>query len=261
MKTIKDTKALVTGAASGIGLALALELARRGGHVWLVDRDAEALAAAGEQVRQLGVQVGQSLCDVADAEQIRATVDQVLGEWGGIDILVNNAGVLVYGSVKHVSPEQWARSLAVNLQAPIQFINALLPTLLARPRGHILNVASMHGLAAIRNLAPYQTTKFALVGLTESLRADLRRTNVGATALCPGYVSTGFIASADNANPHRPVAVPKRWMHISPQRVARAGVRAIRRNRGLVVIGWPAHLLSLTYRLSPRLYDVLRRIL
>ncbi len=261
MKVIRDNKSLVTGAGSGIGLCLALELARRGAHVWLVDRDGEALAAAADKVRELGVQAGQSLCDVSDPEQIRATVAQVLDEWGHIDILVNNAGILVYGSVKHISAEQWDRTLAVNLEAPIRFIHALLPTLLARPEAHILNVASMHGLAAIRNLAPYQTTKFALVGLTESLRADLRRTGVGATALCPGYVQTPFMASVDNANPRRPFKTPKRWMYVSPERVARAGVRAIRKNRSLVVIGWPAHLLSLTYRLSPRLYDLLRRLL
>ena len=261
MKTIKDKKVLITGAAAGIGLCLALELARRGAHVWLVDRDADALAAAAKQVRELGVQAGESLCDVSDPEQIRQAVDQVLGQWGHVDILVNNAGVLVYGSIKRVTAEQWQRSLAVNLHAPIQFIQALLPTLLDRPEAHILNVASMHGLAAIRNIAPYQTTKFALVGLTESLRADLRRTGVGATALCPGYVQTKLMTSADNANPRRALATPKRWMCVSAERVARAGVRGIRKNRGLVVIGWPAHVLTLTYRLSPRLYDLMRRLL
>jgi short-subunit dehydrogenase len=119
----------------------------------------------------------------------------------------------------------------------------------------------MHGLAAIRNLAPYQTTKFALVGLTESLRADLRRTNVGATALCPGFVLTKFMDSVENANPRRPLQAPKRWMCVTPQRVARAGVRGIRSNRGLVLVGWPARVLWGTWRLSPWLYDWLRKFL
>ena len=257
---MKDKRALVTGGGAGIGRCLALALARRGTHVWLVDKDPEGLARTASHVRELGVEAVEAVCDVSDAGQISRTVADLLDRWGSVDILVNNAGLLVYGSVRRVEAEQWRRVLSVNLEAPIQFVRELLPTLESRPQAHILNVASMHGLVGIRKIATYQTTKFALVGFSESLRADLRRTNIGVTALCPGYTRTEFMDCAENVNPRRPLKPPGRWICVSAERVAEAGIRAIRRNRGLVLVGWPAHLLHLAWRLSPRLFDFLRRI-
>jgi len=259
VKTLRGKKALITGAGSGIGRAIALELARHGTDLHLLDLAADPLEAVCREVRDAGAEAVPIVCDLSEPDQVSRAVAGLLERWGGLDILVNNAAVLCAGPVQLVTAEQWRRTLAVNLHAPIQLITELLDVLLGRPEAHILNVCSMTGLFALRKLAPYQTSKFALVGLTESLRADLRKTRVGATALCPGFTRTALIDSADNAEPARPFTGPPRWLCTTPHRVARHAVRAIRRNRPLVLVTPLAKLLFLAKRISPRAFDLLRK--
>ena len=258
MKRLRGKKALITGAACGIGRAIALELARAGTDVYLLDVDSPGVETVCDEARQLGVDAVAGVCDVGEADQVTRSVASVLEQWGTLDILVNNAGVLCWGTIRHITAEQWQRTLAVNLHGPIQFIHELLPTLLERDEAHILNVCSMNGLFAMRKLAPYQTSKFALVGLTESLRADLRKTSVGATALCPGFVSTDFIAGADTTDRHGGSNAPA-WMCATPEQVARKAVRAIRRNQALTLVTPTAKLLWLAKRISPWAFDFLRK--
>jgi short-subunit dehydrogenase len=259
MKTLRGRKALVTGAARGIGRSIAIELAKAGCDVWLVDLDAEALQTAAAEVHARGVEAVSEICDVAEPQQISRCVAAVLRRWGKLHVLVNNAGVVYYGPVRELTAEHWRHTLAVDLHAAIQFIRELLPTLEAQDEAHILNVSSVGGLVAIRNLAAYQTCKFALVGLTQSLRADLRWTGVGATALCPGFTKTRFIQRVERLGSSRQAgAVPDRWC-TTPEHVAKAAVKAIRRNRGLVVLTPLAKMLFGLWRLSPRLFDFLRK--
>jgi len=257
MREIRGKKALVTGAASGIGRAIALELAREGVALFLVDIDEAGLATVADVCRKSGVEVIQRGCDVGLSSQISATVAAILERWGGVDILVNNAGITYYGRTEDMSAEHWDRLLRVNLQSHIQFTRELLPSLLARREAHVLNVCSMFGLVGMPKLAAYCTTKFAMVGFSDALRAEYGRDGLGVTALCPGFVSTNLFASAPLGEKSKEHKLPPKLLCTSPEKVARAAVRAIRRNRRMVVLAPTARLLVGVKRFVPWLLDFL----
>ena len=152
-----------------------------------------------QQARKAGVEVIGRRCDVGEPSQVSSVVAEILSRWGGVDILVNNAGITYYGPTVQMSAEHWDRVLRVNLLSHIQFTRELLPSLLARREAHVVNVCSMFGLVGMPKLAAYSTTKFALVGFSESLRNECGRDGLGVTALCPGF------------RRHEPVHVGSTW--------------------------------------------------
>src|SRR4051812_46319775 len=131
MRVIRDKKALVTGAASGIGRAISLRLAWEGAHLFLVDINATGLADVAAEARSMGVEVVTRTCDVSDLREVTATVDDVRRRWNGIDVLVNNAGITYYGKTERMSAEHWEKLMRVNLLSHVQFTRELLPMLLA----------------------------------------------------------------------------------------------------------------------------------
>jgi 3-oxoacyl-[acyl-carrier protein] reductase len=258
MQVIRGRKALVTGAASGIGRALALALAKEGADLILLDMDAGKLAAAAGEAERLGVTVTTRVCDLAQPSQVEACVRSILSEGGKLNILVNNAGTSYYGPTQGMTAAQWERIIAVNLLAPIQLIRELLGTLLAQDEAHVVNVASVFGLVPLRKGAAYQTSKFGLVGLSAALRAEFGR-EIGVTTLCPGFVRTPLLETfATGAPGQRRHEIPA-WLCASAEEVASAAVRAIRRNKGLVLITPAARLLWWVGRLSPQLLDWVTR--
>jgi short-subunit dehydrogenase len=257
MQVIRGKRALVTGAASGIGRAVALALAREGADLHLIDMDAVNLAAAASEARGLGVTVTTGVCDLAQPAEITAAVESVLSG-GALNILVNNAGIAYYGATHDMSAEQWERIISVNLLAPIQLIREFMSALLAQDEAHIVNVCSIFGLVPLRKGAAYQTSKFGLVGLSAALRAEYGR-DLGVTALCPGFVRTALLETFETGAPgQRRHAIPT-WLCASPEQVAAAAIRAIRRNKGVVVITPAARLLWWMARLFPGLLDWLTR--
>jgi short-subunit dehydrogenase len=258
MKSIAGKSALVTGAASGIGHAIALRLAREQANLWLVDIDERGLLATADEARRQGVEVVTRVADVARPEAVHAVVEALRESRTELDILVNNAGIAFYGPTHQMSGAEWDRVLAINLHAPIQFVRELLPTLLARPEAHILNVCSIAGLVAMPRLAAYHTTKFALVGFSESLRAEYGPRGLGVTALCPGLVRTNLFQSAKTAPGKAMPRVPS-WLCAPPERVAERALRAIRRSEGLVLVTPMAHFLWAFKRSAPRLLDWLQQ--
>jgi short-subunit dehydrogenase len=256
MRNLRGKRALVTGAASGIGRAIAVRLAAEGVHLFLVDVDESGLANIVAEARQAGVEAIGRWCDVGRAADISAAVAAVLGRWGGVDILVNNAGIVYYGHTDRMSAEHWDRLLRVNLHSHVEFTRQLLPSLLARREAHVLNVASVLGLVGMPKVTAYCTTKFALIGFSESLRAEYGREGLGVTALCPGFVSTNLFASApleESASEHK---TPPKLLCTTPERVAAAAVRAIRRNRRLVIMGPLARLFYAVKRFLPGVMDL-----
>jgi NAD(P)-dependent dehydrogenase (short-subunit alcohol dehydrogenase family) len=186
MKNIRGKYALVTGAASGIGRAIAIALARHGAHLFVVDIDKQGLAETANVARSQNVQAVTCVADLSRLGEIEQVVDFLPGTFPALDILVNNAVIAFYGPTEQMTERQWERLLAVNLYAPIRFTRMLLPVLLDRSGAHILNVCSIAGLVAMPRLAAYQTSKFALVGFSESLRVEYGPRGLGVTALCPG---------------------------------------------------------------------------
>jgi short-subunit dehydrogenase len=170
-------------------------------------------------------------------------------------LLVNNAGVAYYGDTAHLSGEHCEQLLRVNLHAPLHFTRLLLPTLLTRPEAHVLNVASFFGLIGTRKVAAYTASKFGLVGFSESLRAEYARTNLGVTALCPGFVDTGLFATASHGENRQSAKHPPGWMLTTPEKVAERAVRAIRRNEALVVTQRYAQLAYFAKRFFPGVLD------
>jgi NAD(P)-dependent dehydrogenase (short-subunit alcohol dehydrogenase family) len=260
MRTIHGKKALVTGAASGLGRAIAVQLAAAGADLYLLDIDQVGLDEVVDQIRAMGVEALGARCDVAQPAEITASVNRVLADWDGLDILVNNAGVAYYGPTLKMTPAQWDWVLAVNLHAPIRFTQQLLPTLLDRPEAHILNMASITGLVAGGRFCAYHVSKFGLVGFSEAIRAEFGRHGLGVTALCPGPVRTNLYRATPSGHQHKTTPEPPAWICTTPERVAQKAVRAIRRDQRLVLVSPLAYALHYTKRFAPGLLDTLQRI-
>jgi 3-oxoacyl-[acyl-carrier protein] reductase len=259
MKVIRGKKALVTGAASGIGRAIALALAREGADIYLIDIDAEKLEQTARDAARHGVEAQTCVCDLSEPEQIGGSLARMLAAWDRLDILVNNAGVAYYGRTHDMTAEQWQRIMAVNLAAPIRLACELMPVLTAQREANIVNVCSLFGLVPQRKVAAYQTTKFGLLGFTLALRAEYAHRDFGITALCPGPVRTGMLDAAEHARPDRPLPLPPARLMATPDDVAAAAIDAIRRNRRIVVVSWLARLMWWTMRLWPGLIDWISR--
>jgi short-subunit dehydrogenase len=259
MKLLKGKRALLTGAASGIGRALALELARAGVHLYLLDIDAVGLKSVVDECRSLGVIAVGRQCDLSQPAQIAGAVADLLARWKYIDLLVNNAGVAYYGPTEKMTAAQWDWLMGINLLAPLQITRELLPTLLARGAAHILNVCSISGIVAGGRFSAYHTSKFGLVGFTEAMRAEYNRRGIGVTNLCPGPVSSNLYNRALSGR-SKPVPNPPSWLCASPERVARRGVRGIKKNKRIVLVTPLARLLYWTKRISPAFLDGLNHI-
>lgn len=259
MQQIRGKTALVTGAASGIGRAVSLALAKEGARLYLLDLNFEGLKSVVAEAQTLGVEAVGKKCDVSDGRQISGAVQFLLGRWGQLDILVNNAGLTYFGRTSEMSAENWDRLLAVNLLAPIQFTRELLPTLLRAPEAHVVNMASVLGLVGLARVAAYSTTKFGLVGFSEAMRAEYVRRGVGFSAICPGLVDTNLFTSAPPAPNGSTAHVPPKWFLATPEAIARRTVRAIYKNQGVVVIQPYARLLYLVKRLAPGMLEFCHR--
>ncbi len=166
MHNLQGKRAFLTGAASGIGRAISIELARAGTHLFLVDVDEGGLTDVAAQALELGVDVHDEVCDLTDRRQISRAIQRALTR-GPIDLLVNNAGVAFYGPTETMSEQQWDQLLNVNLLAPVHITRELLPQLLSRPDSHLVNMCSISGLVAGGRFAAYHVSKFGLVGFTE----------------------------------------------------------------------------------------------
>ena len=167
MRIIRGRKALVTGAAAGIGRALALALAREGADLFLIDIDAEKLEAVACEARAHGVAAIADVCDLADGQEISAAVKRLVAAWGGLDILINNAGVTYYGPTEVMSAAHWRRIISINLLAPAQLFAELLP-LLARPRKPMCSTSA--ACSASRRGARPRPTRPASTGWSGSRR-------------------------------------------------------------------------------------------
>lgn len=257
MRNLQGKTVFLTGAASGIGRQLALQLADAGCDLLLVDRDEAGLTQLASDLAGTGATIHTYGCDLSVPDQITQTVEQARRDVDVIDILINNAGVAWYGATHRMTQEQWDRLMSINLLAPIQLTQLLLPDLLQRPDAHIVNMCSISGLVAGGRFAAYHTSKFGLVGLTEALRAEYGRSGIGVTAICPGPVQTDLYQSAGKPDDARDVPQPPAIVSATPQRVASLTIRAIRRNRRMVLITPMAHGLFQIKRFLPGLLDAI----
>jgi NAD(P)-dependent dehydrogenase (short-subunit alcohol dehydrogenase family) len=229
--------AVVTGGASGIGRALALALAREGANVAVADLDEGGMAETVAAISDLGRHALAVRTDVADRRAVGALADRVVARFGAVHVLCNNAGVVVHGGLEHATHQDWTWVIGVNLWGVIHGLEAFLPRMIAQGEGgHVLNTASMAGLIASQGLGVYNATKYAVVGLSETLAKDLRPYGIGVSVLCPMGVATRIRDAARNrpgrlANPPGTASgeeVTLIGRTISPEAVAAQTVAAIR---------------------------------
>lgn len=259
-----DKVAVVTGAASGIGRALAVELAAQGARVVLTDVDGDAVAQAATTVPG---SVGRAL-DVVDREAVQALVDDVVAEHGRIDLLFNNAGISMGGPTHELSGAHWDRIIDVNLKGVVNGVLAAYPGMVARGHGHIVNTASGAGLAAPPLVVPYATTKHAIVGLSTGLRPEAALHGVRVSVLCPGSIDTAILDRGPDADLPPTASAPVtaraylgalRQHPTAAAPFARAALRQVARNRGIIAVPLQARSLWYLHRLSPALVERLSR--
>lgn len=202
MKDFTDRVAVITGGASGIGFAVARALGRRGMKLVLADIEAAALDRAVARMTGEGFQATGKVTDVGDRAAVEALADHAWSRFGGTHIVMHNAGVAVFGPLQTMTDQDWAWSLRVNLQGPINGVQAFMPRMLAQGQGgHMVFTASFAGLVPNRDLGPYNVTKAAVVALAESVHKDLRSAGIGASVLCPMRVETAIDQSFRNRPP------------------------------------------------------------
>ncbi len=203
MDSLHDRVAVVTGGGSGIGRALVETFARERARVVVADIDETAAVEAAAAVRARGGTAIAVRTDVTDLAQVQALANRVFDELGAVDVLCNNAGVALWGGLEAATHRDWQWALGVNLWGVIHGLEAFLPRMIASGRhGHIVNTASMAGLVATRGLGIYNTTKYAVVGLSETLVKDLAPHGIGVSVLCPMGVATRIRSSDRNRPAH-----------------------------------------------------------
>jgi NAD(P)-dependent dehydrogenase (short-subunit alcohol dehydrogenase family) len=226
-------RAVITGAASGLGRALALEVTRRGGRLLLCDIDDVGLEATATEVRRRGGEAWTVRCDVARYDEVAGLVERAKSSIGGVDLLCNNAGVATAGMVEEVSLDDWHWTLDIDLRGVIYGCHAFLPEMKRQRRGFIINVASAAGLLCPPMLGPYNVAKAGVVALSETLAAEARRDGVFVTALCPTFFRTR-IAERGRGTDERMRSLTHRIMDrssVQAPEVAAAAVDAVARGQ------------------------------
>ena len=239
MTRLAGTTVLITGAASGIGRALAIQVARKQARVVLTDINEEALRQVADEIRAAGGAVlAAEVFDVASLDDTRAFAERVHAEHGSIDVLVNNAGISIWGRIEDMPHEDWRRIMEINLMGPIHLMELFVPPMIRAGRGgHIVNVSSAAGLFGLPWHAAYSASKFGLRGISEVLRFDLRKHRIRVSLVCPGGVNTGLVNTirvigADESSPGYQRLRARFLKHAAtPELAARRIIRGIERNR------------------------------
>ncbi|MED3572850.1 3-ketoacyl-ACP reductase [Cytobacillus praedii] len=199
-QSLKGKVAIVTGAGRGIGRAIATALAKEGVNVGLLARTEDALKEVVSEVESLGAKAAYAAVDVSSMDQVEQAVKQLTSQLGTADMLVNNAGTGKFASLLDMDPEEWKRTIDVNLMGPYYVTRAVLPQLIEKNGGDIINISSTNGLNGAATSSAYSASKFGLIGLTESLAQEVRRNNIRVTALAPSTVATELAVQSNLIN-------------------------------------------------------------
>ncbi|UAY71659.1 3-ketoacyl-ACP reductase [Bacillus paralicheniformis] len=205
MQSLQNKTALITGGGRGIGRATAIALAKEGVHIGLIGRTAANLEKAAEELKAFGVKVSVAAADVKDLTAVERAVQSVKGELGQIDILINNAGIGGFAGFLEQSPEEWENIVQVNLMGVYNVTRAVLPEMIERKVGDIINISSTAGQRGAAGTSAYSASKFAVLGLTESLMQEVRKHNIRVSALTPSTVATDLAIDSKltDGNPER----------------------------------------------------------
>ena len=265
MKNFSDKVALITGAGSGIGRSLALELATSGCSLALVDWNKDSLEETKQLVRKKNISVSTHPFDIRDREKIAALPQEVLKFHKQIDMIINNAGVSVVGTVEEVDDNDWNWGLDILLNSVIQMTTVFLPHLKQRPEAAIVNVSSIFGLFSVPRQSIYNVGKFGVKAFTESLSLELKVSNSPVEAYCvfPGHIGTNIYNSSRFKSfepetffgraPTKEEAMVafKNDAPTSPEKAAKVILKNIRKKNNRILIGFDAHFYDLASRFFP----------
>ena len=253
---LAGANAIVTGASRGIGTYIARHLASRGVSLALAARSAEDLDRTVAEVSAAGVRAVAIPTDVSRQEDLESLVEKATAELGPIDVLINNAGVERYADLVDADPELIEKIMRVNFLAPANLSRLVLPSMIGRRRGHIVNIASVAGKTAVPFNTIYSSSKHALVGLSWSLREEVARHNVGVSVVCPGFVSEAGMF-ADWSHGRKPPGLTR---SVPPDRVAEATIKAIESNKAEIIVATGiTKVVDVFHALSPRLTTTMAR--
>lgn len=254
---LKDKTVLITGGSRGLGLVMAREFAREGARLVLCARDEQELEQARLDLEDVGAEVMVVPCDVTNRGEVDAMMAAVNSRFDGVDVLVNNAGVIQVGPIEVMTHEDFELAMQAHFWGPLNTIMAVLPSMRQRGTGRIVNISSIGGKVSVPHLVPYSASKFALVGLSKGLRAELMKDGIKVTTVCPGLMRTGSPRNADFKGKHQfeyawfSISDALPLLTVSAENAARQVVRACKRGDAELVISVPAKIAVLFDALFP----------
>ena len=257
---LRNRTAVVTGAASGMGRAISLSLARRGCHLALADLNEAGLAETAELAAPHNVRVTRHRLDVGDADAVAAFPEGVQGAHDGVDLLFNNAGVAVEGTFEQVSEVDYEWLFNINFHGVVRMTRAFLPLLRARDEARVVNISSVFGLIAPPGQTAYGASKFAVRGFSEALRHELVGSTVGVTVVHPGGVATNITHNARYSAGLSPEEIAqmqvnaRRLLTLPPARAGETIVKGVEQRKDRVLVGRDAQLIAWIVRLTPVSY-------
>jgi len=255
--SFRDRSVVITGGSRGLGLELARVLGSEGASLTLLARDDGELARARQWLAETGAYVLTIPCDVAEFGQVEAAMRQIVDHQGRVDVVVNCAGIIQVGPMEHMGVEDYEAAMNVHFRGPLHTMLAALPYMRRQRDGRIVNISSIGGKVPVPHLAPYAASKFALVGLSSSLRTELADAGILVTTVCPGLMRTGSPINASMKGQHE---AEYAWFAISDalpglsvpvSRAARQIIEACRRGQAELIISMPARLAAALYGVMP----------
>ncbi len=256
MRDLKGKRVLITGGAAGIGRNIAERLVPEGAELVLVDLNEAALNATLEAIQSMGADVSGYSLDVTDTDAIIRLRDHVHADHGPIDVLVNNAGIVYGGTFLDVPLEKHLRTFRVNVDGMVAMTHAFLPDLISRREGHLVNIASAAGLVGVPWGSTYASSKWAVIGFSESIRLELeltRHQSVKVTTVCPSFVSTGLF---EGATPMKTTSM------LTPETLAEQIVHAVKHDDLYLLTPWLVKLAPVLKGILPiRIFDTINWVL
>jgi NAD(P)-dependent dehydrogenase (short-subunit alcohol dehydrogenase family) len=257
--SFRDKVALISGGSRGLGLGIARRICDEGGRVAILARAPDELARAQSDLSARSGEVLTVECDLHDRAQIQSAVQQTLEHFGKIDILINNAGIIEVGPFEHMSREDFERCMAMHFWAPLELMTQIIPAMRRQGGGRIVNISSIGGKIAVPHLAAYCTSKFALTGLSDSLRAELTGDNIFVTTVAPGLMRTGSHVNANFKGKHDAefawfsLSAGAPLISMNAERAARKILAACRRGQPSLTLTFAARGATLGNALFPNL--------
>lgn len=257
--TMNGKVVLITGSSRGLGLVLAREFAKRGAKVAICARSEDELRRAEADLKKRGASVLAVKCDVTVESEVEELIQRTRDHFGRIDVLVNNAGLIQVGPIEVMKAEDFEQAMQLHFWTPLNTMLRVLPEMRRRKEGRIVNISSVGGKISVPHMVPYSASKFALVGLSKGLYAELQKDGIAVTTVCPGLMRTGSPRNADFKSQHRAeyawfsISDSLPFTSIAAERAARQIVDACERGQAELVISIQAKAAVLFDALFPQL--------